>query len=308
MQNDIRKTEHQKSAPLEDALRWGEELLGPLDAACIRDLRDDGHPIFLIVGCARSGTTLLLQYLSQTGLFCYPTNFLSRFYYAPYIGAKLQQMLIDYDTKGELWPMGHSELFSSKLGKTKGPLSPNEFWYFWRKFFCFNDECKLDAQALASVEGDTLVRQLTAIQQVFNKPFIAKGMICNWHIPFLATLSERIHFIFVTRDIDANCRSLLKARQEFFGKEDIWYSFKPPGYREIIGKSPLEQVQWQVEETNKAILEGLFLVPKNRQFQIQYEDFCENPSQVIDKLGEISRFPSALLPDKLPKIFTVSYG
>jgi hypothetical protein len=308
MQNDIRKPEHQKSASLEDALRWGEELLAPLDAACIRDLHDVEHPIFLIVGCARSGTTLLLQYLSQTGLFCYPTNFLSRFYYAPYIGAKLQQMLIDYDSRGELWPRDHPELFSSKLGKTKGPLSPNEFWYFWRKYFRFNDECKLNEQALTLVEGNMLVGQLTAIQQVFNKPFIAKAMICNWHIPFLAALSERIHFIFVTRDIEANCRSLLKARQEFFGNENIWYSFKPPGYQEIIGKSPSEQVQWQVEETNKAIFEGLLLVPKHRQFQIQYEDFCKDPSQIKDKLAAISKVPSDLLPDELPKSFTVSYG
>jgi len=42
------------------------------------------------VGALRSGTTLFMQWLANTGVFSYPTNILSQFFGAPVIGAKIQ--------------------------------------------------------------------------------------------------------------------------------------------------------------------------------------------------------------------------
>ena len=51
-----------------------------------------------VVGALRSGTTLFTQWLATTGLTAYPTNLLSRFYGAPLVGAKIQQLLTDPPT------------------------------------------------------------------------------------------------------------------------------------------------------------------------------------------------------------------
>ena len=130
-----------------------ESILATLAARvpdyCPENLNED-HPIIFIMGCARSGTTLVSQYLARSREFCYPTNFISRFYYAPYIGALLQRLMFDLDTKGELFGSFKEAVdFKSVLGKTKAASSPNEFWYYWRRFFKFGEIQKLDDAQLA---------------------------------------------------------------------------------------------------------------------------------------------------------------
>lgn len=96
----------------------------------------ENYPILFIVGPIRSGSTLVLQWLANTRQFSYPTNILSRFYQSPIIGAKIQRLLTDekYNFRNEILDF-HSKIdFNSENGKTKGALSPNEFWYFWRRF------------------------------------------------------------------------------------------------------------------------------------------------------------------------------
>ena len=55
----------------------------------------------------------------------------------------------------------------------------------------------------------------------------------------------------------SNAQSLVRARQEYFGDLKQWYSFKPPGYENVLGLDPFHQCAWQVLETNAAIEEGL---------------------------------------------------
>lgn len=84
------------------------------------------HPVIFVMGPLRSGTTLFMQWLAQSGLFAYPTNLLSRFYGAPIIGAKIQQLLTDprFNFRNELGDLTSSSDFCSANGKTKGSLSP----------------------------------------------------------------------------------------------------------------------------------------------------------------------------------------
>ena len=61
-------------------------------------------PLIILMGPIRSGTTLFVQWLANSGLVSYPTNLLSRFYRAPIIGAKIQLLLTDpqYNFRDEL--------------------------------------------------------------------------------------------------------------------------------------------------------------------------------------------------------------
>ena len=100
MDNSERRAEHQKPQRLEELLRYFNALLDPLEDQEVARVTYDG--LYLFSRRVHFGSTLLFQYLAATGLFTYPTNFVSRFYYAPYIGARLQEMLFDADQAGEI--------------------------------------------------------------------------------------------------------------------------------------------------------------------------------------------------------------
>lgn len=243
------------------------------------------HPIIFILGCARSGTTLLSQYLSQFDQLCYPTNFISRFYYSPYVGSLLQKLMFDLDSKGELFGrMKREANFTSDLGKTSGPLAPSEFWYYWRRFFKFGEIQKVSYGELDEVDKESFINGLLSIQSVFNKPMFLKGMIMNWNIPFISKSFINSYFIFVTRDVVYNAQSLLLARERFFGDPASWYSFKPEEYHVLKGMDPLEQVVGQVHFTNKAINEGLLDISSERVIRLTYEDFCANPLMICESM------------------------
>jgi hypothetical protein len=305
MDTENRLAGHQRNPQLEGLLHFFEDKFGPLERQVIEDIPSCDKPVLFIVGCARSGTTLVLQYLSKSGLFAYPTNFLSRFYFAPFIGATLQQMLVDYDHNGEVFGGTTRYFFESNLGKTQGPLAPHEFWYFWRRFFAFGDDQQISENSLAAVDGLGFMKEISALQSVSMKPFVAKGMICNWNLPFLAGLHPRIHFLFVHRDIEDNVNSLLSARLNFFGDLSKWYSFKPPGYQQVLNLSPKEQVEWQIQSTNASIRKGLDEISHDRVFETSYTDFCANPRDLLDKIFSRWSIPLPIEMKDLPLCFDI---
>ena len=281
-----RKAVHRKSDTLEELLAKVNGLLADSEARVLAGFRGPVHPVVLIVGAPRSGTTLLLQWLASTGKFAYPTNLLSRFYGAPYIGALIQEMLTKHDFRGEIFDLRPEIPFESRLGKTRGVLAPNEFWYFWRRFFHFGEIQKLTEEELRTVDVDTFLAEIAAVESVFAKPFAMKGMIAQWNLSFLDRSFPRVLFLHIRRRPLENARSLLDARRDYFGDERAWYSFKPPEYGDLTGLEPLEQVTAQVFWTNRAVEEGLAGVAPDRKLAVSYEDFCEDAAGVWKKLAE----------------------
>ncbi len=138
------------------------------------------------MGAPRTGTTLFMQWLSESGLWGYPNNAISRFYAAPYLGARIQQILIENDIGGEISDYKKTGPFTSVFGKTVGVLAPNKFWYFRRCFFPLYPETDVvPPEALAHVNVEKLNRELASLEAALEKPLAMKGMLLNWHIPFL---------------------------------------------------------------------------------------------------------------------------
>ena len=90
-----RQTSYQRNTGLESLLNEINSLLAPVEAGVRERFGKPRLPLILVVGAPRSGTTLVTQWLAAMGGFAYPSNLLSRFFQAPYIGALLQQMLTD---------------------------------------------------------------------------------------------------------------------------------------------------------------------------------------------------------------------
>ncbi len=291
-EHNKRRAEFQRNAQLENLLQELNALLGPVEEQIIQPFENEEPEVWFIVGVPRSGTTLLLQWLAVSGQFAYVSNFVSRFYNAPALGFKLQKLLFDpqYQYSDELAlpdVLRQAISFESRLGKTSGLLSPNEFWYFWRRFFTPADHTdQLNAEQLNQVDVKRFKQELAAMNHEAGRPLVLKAMNMNWNIPFLAQILPAARFLFVHRDPLANMASLLKAREKFYGSREMWYSFKPPAYPQLQKMDAYHQVAGQVYFTLQGIEQGLAQLNEERYLRIQYEDFCQNPAAVWQTLAQ----------------------
>jgi len=244
-------------------------------------------PIILIMGPMRSGTTLFLQWLANTGLVAYPSNLLSRFYQAPILGAKIQLLLTDprFNFRDELGEFAQQAEYRSENGKTKGVLAPNEFWYFWRRFLADpTRDVWSDDELEQSMDVQTIKSELIGMMDVFQKPFAAKGILFNYNIPFLDSVLDKVVFVQIKRDPLMNIQSVLGARERQLGSREAWYSFDIPEKEQLVRLPAVEQAAGQIACINKAVEQGLQGVAEERKLVVQYEDFCTSPERYFRKL------------------------
>lgn len=275
--NDAKKGSFKKDLEQEGYL---SQLNKELEKAGL-DINPPSTPIILIMGNPRSGSTFLLQWLAASGIFSYPSNFIARFYANPYIGILADKAIFEtgeYSLNSAKWG------FSSNLGRTEGIRAPSEFWYFWRHFFPLAKKNILSDEELSSVDSKRFLNQIGSFWQLTGKPLVMKGLIMNWHIPFLYKLYPKFIFIHLERDPFFNAQSLYFARKQYFGDEKKWYSLKPVEYDQLKDKSPLDQVAGQVSGINKAVEYGMDLIPESNKIRLGYEHFCQNPNELIDSL------------------------
>jgi hypothetical protein len=214
------------------------------------------------------------------GTFGYPSNLIARFFGNPAFGCEVQKALVDFDNGNQLGLAGLTQEYSSSLGRVNGVLAPSEFWYYWRRFFKFKDVQQLNEQELGATNSHAFMDGLGAMESSLGKPLAMKGMIMNWHIPYLAELSDKFVFISIKRDVFQVAQSILMCRERYAGNRNAWWSFKPPQYLEWLEMSPIEQVAAQSVYTQKAVSDGMAVIPSNRKLEISYADFCANPSEI----------------------------
>ncbi|MGV6852785.1 MAG: sulfotransferase [bacterium] len=279
-----RKIEYRKNKNLEHLICEINHLLGSANEELVERFCGTKHPVILVVGAPRSGTTLLLQWLSSMPELCYPTNLLSRFYGAPLIGAKIQQLLTDpdYSYGDELSDIARSTHFVSNLGKTTGALEPNEFWYFWRRFFKYEVPQYFNPKEISKDLIDQFNIELNSLMKIFGKPIVMKGMHVQYNLDFINKTMDNVLFVHIERDLVQNINSLIKARLKYSGDINEWYSVIPTNYDSIKDLDPYCQVAGQVINTNEVI--GSALEKIDNKVCIKYEQFCRNPLILLDKI------------------------
>ncbi|PAU77901.1 sulfotransferase family protein [Halovibrio salipaludis] len=283
-----RHAEFARNDNLESLLGTLNEDLALAEAQAMQRYLDQQPPFppIFVMGAPRSGTTLFMQWLASTGVFAYPTNMLSRFWAAPITGARIQKALTDpaYDFRDELRDFKGGTDFESHHGKTAGALSPNEFWYFWRRFMPGN-EYRPRHELERTVDNETLRTEIAGITDLFGKPFATKGMIFNENIPYMADILPNAIFVWVRRQPEYNIQSLLQARERQYGDMNQWYSFKIREFDKLKDLPPTESVSGQVASIHHAIEEGFSSLTDNRKLIVDYETFCSSPSKIYEELA-----------------------
>ncbi len=284
---DPRVGDFRRNDKLETLLKELNGLLASCQEEVGRKYARPRFPLLLMMGAPHSGTTLFMQWLAESGQWGYPTNVISRFYAAPYLGARIQQILIENDIGGEISDFRKTRPYTSTLGKTTGALAPHEFWYFWRRFFPLRPEADVvPPEALARVDVAKLNRELATLEAALEKPLALKAMLLNWHIPFLDRAFDPVLFVNLKRDSAYVVQSMLEGRKRYFGTEELWYSFKPPEYAWLKDRPPVEQVAGQIHFIREATDAGMANLAPARAWTIQYEDFCRDPAAAWAVLTE----------------------
>jgi LPS sulfotransferase NodH len=278
-----RRGPHGRNAELEKVLAQLNERLRAGKPQGV--LPPAGESLLFVVGCARSGSTLMLQWLAASGVFACPTNIISRFPGDPAVGALVHRALYDLDERGEIFPAReHCPSFRSVLGRAQGPAEPHDFGYFWKSAFTFGATQDQLTSTPTAERLQEIVADVRGMQVVFGKPFAMKALQLNWHISLLAELFPEARFLHVHRDPLDNAHSLLQARREYFGDEQAWYSFRPPEFKELQAFSPWEQCVAQVVLTERAVRQGLAALPGERVIDVAYASLCDAPASIWARL------------------------
>lgn len=278
---------------LDALIRQLKNILSPVQETINQGYATPQKPVVIVVGCPRSGTTFLTQLLVATGAFSYPTNLLSRFAFAPHIGALIQQLLLDpdYDLGNEFTDIRSGKDFSSNVGKTVGALNINEFFHFWRRFFPNHDPGFLNDNELTRVDVNRMRTELASIQAVFKKPFMSKGMMLQYNLSFFTKHMPELKIIHVKRDPLYLMQSICEARLKYYGTDKIWWSVKPREYDYLKGRDPLTQVAGQVLFTDKEITMQTQHLDNSRFITVDYEMVCEGPKTFLKYLSQRFSIP-----------------
>jgi len=279
LENEASKSDQFRSnEKLNALLSELKELLSPIQMT-IDCPSQPQWPVGCIIGNPRSGSTLLLQFMASTGMFSYPTNVLTRFAYAPYIGALIQKMLFNskYDFHGDFADIQSQINFTSELGKSKGALATNEFQHFFRNYMPNFDVEWLNDDALKKVDCKALAKGLASIEKAFNQPFITKANILQYNLEFFDREISSLFYMYIKRVPIFIMQSILISRQKYYDTRDIWLSVKPKEYEHLKDMDIYHQIAGQVYFTEMAIEDGLRYVSERNKLTIEYESLCEDP-------------------------------
>jgi len=281
-----RSVSYKRNEDLDQLLKELECLLNPVESVIEAVFNSPTLPPLFVVGNPRSGTTLFMQFLAGTGGFAVPSNLLSRFYYAPYIGAKIQQLLTDcrFDYKNELIDLKMTADYSSNLGKTVGILAPSEFYHFWRRFLPNYDPEYLTETRCKLVDRNGLQKGVAAIEHVFAKPFATKAVIIQYNLEMLNEIFSNSLILFLERCHIFIMQSILLARESFYENRNIWWSVKPKEYEMLKNMDIYHQIAGQVYYTEKSIKSSFCNIPEQNTIVVKYDELCNDPSSVYSKL------------------------
>jgi Sulfotransferase family len=256
-------------------------------------------PIF-IVGCHRSGTTILYETLAQHPDLAFFTNASSYSPQSPICanwvakvmlgGAKIERFIKD--------------------GMQVSCNSPGEGIRLWECYSTNSDSHYLDENYDNPEMEDYLRLTIQKHLRYFKTArFINKNPDNSARIRYLNKLFPDAYFIHIIRDPRAVCQSLLKFRQaaaDFFGAEHrhatsgvksrTWSEIRP--FWECDPISAIALLWRDVIETVEASRQ---LIAPERYLELRYEDFADKP---LTHLENIIRFCQLSWNKDIEELFT----
>lgn len=250
-------------------LSLAERLFAPPPRETLR------HPPVFFLGAPRSGSTLMVQAITDAFNIGYMSNRHAQFFGAPFVAERL------------LHPLGNKPRsdFRSWHGVTEGHHAPAESGNWWYRFFPRNPPYV----ELADVDTSKMLlfrRSLAALTNAIDRPVVFKNLYASFRIQAIAHYLPESLFIVTRRNEIDNGHSLLEVRQRVFGDYGTWWSMPPPNVTDLQKLPPAHQVIEQIREIHRIIERDLAFaaVPPTRVFELCYDEFCADVPGSIDAL------------------------
>lgn len=284
--SDMRVGLYRKDERRETLLKNLNEYLASKEIEEIQAYGRPRMPVIFVVGAPRSGSTVCSALMARTGALGYVSNFVARFWLAPYLGARIEEALGIRDGQ-------EVSSFDSDFGVTEGWGGPHEFGYFWNRWFPFGETHALNAIQSAKVDRDGLKREVAALEAVYERPMFFKSLVCSFQVTLLAEMFPTARFVICRREPLFQAQSLLLGRERILGDRSQWLSLRPKEYSELLFLSCYEQVVAQIHCTLAEVDRQLAPLEQSRWLELNYEDLCVDPRGQLQAVLELAGVTSS---------------
>jgi hypothetical protein len=253
-------------------LHAANELLSSFENMASLKSSKQAENIF-IIGAPRSGTTLLSQCLAGCFDVGYVDNLMASFWKAPTFGTMLSNKLI------------RNRLVSgtSNFGETQMISDPHEFGAFWRDALGYSD---MNQDIDKEIDCLKVLEKLDQIAYAFGKPVVYKVFQLFWHLSTFHDARPNTKWIWITRDIEENARSILELRRKKGGDINKWISAKPVIATLFDNESNKIQAVSQVIGINEWIRTQLSMIERSSWLSLDYDEFAVNPQGAVSLISE----------------------
>jgi hypothetical protein len=253
-----------------------------------------GHPLILVCGPPRSGTTLVAQTLINHLPVAYFTNLTSIFPRAPLTASRLFERM----------RRSTPRRYKSYYGKTAGLFGPNDALYLWDRWLgADRDRPPL---LLTDEQSAEMRRFFAACDRQFNRPIVAKNNNLIASAGLVAKALPQARFICLTRDPRSLALSLYKARLDIHGTAEAAYGPELGGGRLIA--DPIESVCRQTVALLELAERQQQAIGTERFWRVGYEDFCKQPADLVRRTARDILGEESLATGEIPASFPVSGG
>jgi hypothetical protein len=233
-------------------------------------------PLILIAGPPRSGTSLVAQVLIKHLPVCFLNNLTAVFQRSPITAKRLFGKILRKNQTN----------YHSYYGKTANFSGPNDALYIWDRWL--GKDRTIVPVSLNEEQKTAMAQFFGALQEAFQKPFLNKNNSLDTCAKLVAESLDNSYFICITREPVYLAQSLLKARMEIHGDLNVPYGLQNSVKSVKTGSTldPISDVCEQVLFHEQAIREQQRIIGDERFWIVSYEEFCENPTDLVKRVSE----------------------
>lgn len=136
--------------------------------------------------------------------------------------------------------------------------------------------------------------------------FLEKTPKNSLRIEFLRAAFPGALFIYLVRDAKENISSIMQAWRSgrFVTYPHLpgwghWSLLLPPGWRQLVGMPLVNVAAFQWMSANKAIIDGLTMLPNQQYTLIHYDDLVRNATAVVKQISEFCQIDDKTLLNRV---------
>lgn len=233
----------------------------------------EGHPLILVVGPPRSGTTLAIQTIAATG-FGYLTNVAALLWARPALGVQLSRII-----QGDVLPISRQSYY----GRTEGATEPHEAGRLWLSALGHNTMVEAESQHVTDTDLLQLRVRLRELTREMARPTLLKGFHATFLLPRLKDLLPELRVVRLRRQTQDVVRSIVRMREESEDPRE-WRSIQPLLPEELLQADVVVQAAAQVVAIENRLDADLRGLDDGRAAELDLQELVSSPQAAVDRI------------------------